>query len=121
MNMKQILFILLLSLLVTSCKKKDPPPPTGDLLITVKYDGFVEEQVECLIYETYDKFVRYEYLELQYSDEYGQVFFEYLEPGWYFLEAEKIVNSMFIMYAFDSVEVMADKQTNKIVNLYPKK
>ena len=116
--MKRVFVLLLLLVSLIACQKKTL---TGDLLITVKYDGINEEHVDCWLYETYDKFERYEFLYQLLSDEYGEIFFPALEPGWYYLEAEKLKSSMFTIYKFDSVEVVSGRQTNKLLIMSPVK
>jgi len=101
---------------VVSCKKEQT---TGDLFISTEYDGVGEENVEVWLYESYDKFMRYEYLDNQFSDEYGEVYFYELDPGWYYIEAEKQKSSLFKIYAVDSLEIKVSRRTNKILVLTP--
>ena len=103
-------------LVLASCKKE---PTTGDLFISTEYDGMGEENVEVWLYESLDKFLDLEYLDQQFSDEFGEVNFYDLEAGWYIVEAEKIKSSLFTIYAADSVEIRAGKKTNKILILLP--
>ena len=114
--MKRIFCLTILSLLIIACKKE---PTTGDLFVSTEYDGIGEENVECWLYESYDKFIDLEYLETQLTDEFGEVNFYDLEAGWYMIEAEKQKSSLFTIYAADSVEIRAGKKTNKILILTP--
>jgi hypothetical protein len=114
--MKKIFFLAILVLILFSCKKE---PATGDLFISTEYESVGEENVEVWLYESYDKFMRYEYLDKQFSDEYGEIYFYELDPGWYYIEAEKQKSSMFKIYAMDSVEISAGIKTNKILILGP--
>ncbi len=118
--MKRIAVILLIGILLTACKK-DPVPETGDLFITVEYDGFFEENVEVWLYDSYYGFENFEYLDKQYSDANGEVLWVELLPGWYYLEAEITKPVSFYLYAFDSIEVVANMQKNKRLILYPPK
>ena len=116
--MKRTAAFFVLVLLLTACEKK---PRTGDLLITVEYDGYAEENVEVTLYDSYYAFYHYEYLDRQLTDEYGEVFWAELQPGWYYLEAEITKPVDFKLYAMDSIEVVADIQKNKILILAPPK
>jgi hypothetical protein len=114
--MKKLFFLAVLVLVLVSCKKE---PTTGDLFVSTEYDGVGEENVEVWLYESWDKFLHLEYLERQFSDEFGEVNFYDLEAGWYIVEAEKIKSSQFTIYAADSVEIRTGKKTNKILILGP--
>jgi len=114
--MKKLFFLTILVLVLVSCKKE---PTSGDLFVSTEYDGVGEENVEIWLYESYDKFLDLEYLERQFSDEFGEVNFYDLEAGWYIVEAEKQKSSLFTIYAADSVEITAGKKTNKILILSP--
>ena len=116
--MQKYFLLLLLAVALVTCKK-DPVIETGDLFIEVRYDGAGEDHAEVWLYESWDKFDRYEYIEKQFSNEYGEVLFLELEPGWYVIEAEKEKSSLFILWAADSVEVVAGRQTNKMLILEP--
>ena len=114
--MKRIAVVLLFGLLVISCEKK---PKTGDLLITVQYDGFAEENVEVWLYDSRASFDNYEYLDKQLSDANGEVFWAELQPGWYYFEAEITKPVNFTLYAADSIEVVENMQKNKLLILAP--
>ena len=114
--MKRLLYLAVLVLILVSCKKE---PTTGDLFVSTEYDGVGEENVEVWLYESYDKLMDLEYLERQFSNEFGEENFYDLEAGWYMVEAEKIKSSLFKVYAWDSVEIRAGKKTNKILILSP--
>ena len=116
--MQKYLLLLLLLVALVSCKK-DPVILTGDLFIEVKYDGAGEDHTEVWLYESWDKFDRMEYYDMEISDEYGGVLFYNLEPGWYVIEAEKKESSLFILWAADSVLVEEGRQTNKILLMEP--
>ena len=116
--MKKILFLLAIIILIAACSKA---PATGDLFISTEWQTIGEENVEVWLFETIDKFNAYEYYDKQFSDASGEVFFAELEPGWYYLEAEKMVSSQFTLYKFDSVEVLPDRQINKILVMEPAK
>jgi hypothetical protein len=109
-------FLLVLSVfLLGACEKE---PETGNLFISTEYQGAPEDNVECWLYESFYKFTRYEFLQKELSDEYGEVYFDNLEPGWYFVEARKVKSSLFTIYAADSVEVQAGRRTNKILVMF---
>jgi len=110
--------ILMALVTITACKKI---PATGDLFISTEWQTVPEQNVEVWIYESYDNFLGYEFLEKQFSDEFGEVYFLELPPGWYYLEAEKMKSSQFTIYKFDSVEVLPNRQTNKILVMEPGK
>ena len=110
--MKRFVFLLILILSLTACKK-DPVAETGDLLITVEYDGFAEENVEVWLYDSYYAFDNFEYLDMKLSDEKGEVFWAELEPGWYYYEAGITKPVNFTLYASDSTEVIPNTQKNK--------
>jgi hypothetical protein len=114
--MKRIAAFLLLGLLMVACEKK---PATGDLLITVEYDGFVKENVEVWLYDSYYAFDKFEYLDKQLSDANGEVFWSGLQPGWYYFEAEITIPVNFTLYAADSIEVFENMQKNKRLILTP--
>ena len=116
--MQRYFLLLLLAMALITCKR-DPVIETGDLFIEVEYDGAGEDHTEVWLYESWYKFDRYEYLEKQFSNDYGEVLFEALEPGWYVVEARKEKSSLFVISAADSVEVEARRQTNKILILEP--
>lgn len=110
--MKRIAFILLIALAFTACEKD---PETGDLLIIFEYDSYKQADVECTLYSSLENYDNYTFLERQLSDEYGEVFFSGLLPGWYYFEAEKVLTSMFsISVVLDSVKVDPLLQSNKI-------
>ena len=115
--MKRLLFLLLLALSLTACKKD---PETGDLLIIVEYDGYPEENVEVWLYDSYYAFENFEFIEMQLSDENGEVFWGELQPGWYYFEAEITKPVNFTLYAADSIEVTVNSQKNKRLILAPK-
>ena len=110
--MKRIAFILLIALTIAACEKT-PVEPTGDLLITLEYDGFTEKDVEVWLYDSRYAFEKYEYFDLQISDENGEVFWSELTPGWYYFEAEITKPIDFTLYAVDSIEVIENTQRNK--------
>ena len=116
--MKKLLFISILALVMLSCEKKEPQV-WGDLLIITEYESTPEENVEVTLYSTYDNFVNYVFVERQLSDEYGEVYFPELLPGWYYFEAEKAKSSLFAVYAMDSVQVVGTQQVNKILVMEP--
>ena len=116
--MKKLLFIAILALIVLSCERKDPVE-WGDLLIVTEYDGIPEENVEVTLYDSYDNFVNYVFVERQLSDEQGEVYFPELLPGWYYFEAEKAKSSLFAVYAMDSIQIMGRQQSNKILIMEP--
>lgn len=116
--MKRIVAFLLFGLLLTACEKK---PETGELLITVEYDGYVEENVEVWLYDSYQSFDDFEYMDHQLTDEKGEVFWAELQPGMYYYEAEITKPVSFFLYAVDSTEVTAGKQKNKRLILAPVK
>ena len=99
--------------------KSEKEPEKGSLSITTEYEGMPEENVECWLYESYFKFQKQEYLQKELSDEFGEVFFDNIEAGWYIVEARKIESSMFTLWAADSVEIEAGRRTNKILILWP--
>jgi hypothetical protein len=109
---------LLLALLMAGCEKK---PATGDLLITVEYDGYYEENVEVWLYDSRYAFDNFEYLDKQLSDANGEVFWGGLQPGWYYFEAEITKPVDFTLYAADSIEVVGNMQKNKRLILAPPK
>jgi hypothetical protein len=114
--MKRLAFLLMLILALTACEKD---PDTGDLLIIVEYDGYAEENVEVWLYDSYYAFENFEFIEMQLSDENGEVFWGNLQPGWYYFEAEITKPVNFTLYAFDSVEVSVNTQKNKRLILAP--
>lgn len=114
--MKRFAILILISLAITACKK-DPVEPTGDLLITVEYDGYPEENVEVLLFDSKYASDHNEYLYEQLSDAQGQVFWSELIPGMYYLKADITIPVNFRLTAFDSVEVVADIQKNKLLIL----
>lgn len=114
--MKRLFYLAVLILILVSCKKE---PTAGDLFVSTEYDGIGEENVEVWLFESYDKFLDLEFLESQFSNEFGEVNFYDLEAGWYIVEAEKQKSSLFTIYAADSVEIRAGKKTNKILILTP--
>ncbi len=118
--MKRAALILLVALALTACKR-EPVPPTGDLLITVEYDGYAEENVDVWLYDSYYGFEHFEYFDNQLSDENGEVFWAELETGWYYIEAEITKPVSFKLYAFDSIEVYPNAQRNKRLILAPLK
>lgn len=118
--MKRVSFLIIIILALTACKK-DPVVETGDLLVIVEYEGMPEENVEVALYDSYDAWYAYEFLEIQRTDEFGEVFFAELPAGKYFLEAEITKSSLFSLYAFDSTEVSVNLQKNKKLILTPGK
>ncbi len=116
--MKKLLFLSVLALVMFSCEKKEPQV-WGDLLIITEYESTAEENVEVTLYNSYDNFVNYVFVERQLSDEYGEVYFPELSQGWYYFEAEKAKSSLFVVYAMDSIQVMGTQQVNKILNMEP--
>jgi len=115
--MKKTLFVLMVFLSLSACRKEIVP--SGDLFITARYDGVAEENVEVWVYETWEKFLAYEYLVSGFTNEYGEILFEGLEPAKYYLEAEKEKSSLFVITKVDSVTVEDGRQANKILNLEP--
>jgi hypothetical protein len=113
--MRRFAFVLLIAMAMTACEKRDP---TGDLLITVEYDGFAEENVEVWLYDSKYAFDNFEYFDKQLSDENGEVFWGELTPGMYYIEAEITKPVDFHLYAVDSTEVLEDSQRNKRLILY---
>ena len=116
--MQRYLLLLLLAVALVACKR-DPVIETGDLFIEAEYDGAGEDHTEVWLYESWYKFDHGEYLDKQFSNDYGEVLFEALDPGCYVVEARKMRSSLFILWAADSVEVVARRQTNKILWLEP--
>lgn len=116
--MKKLLFISILALIMFSCEKKEPQV-WGDLLIITEYESTPEENVEVTLYSSYDNFVNYVFVERQLSDEYGEVYFPGLSPGWYYFEGEKAKSSLFEVYAMDSIQIMGTQQINKILIMEP--
>jgi hypothetical protein len=116
--MKKLLIIPILSLVMFSCEKKEPQV-WGDLLIITEFESTPEENVEVTLYSSYDNFVNYVFVERQLSDEYGEVYFPELLPGWYYFEGEKAKSSLFTVYAMDSIQVMGTQQVNKILIMKP--
>ena len=116
--MKKLLFISILALIIFSCEKKEPQV-WGDLLIITEYESTPEENVEVTLYNSYDNFVNYVFVERQLSDENGEVFFPELLPGLYYFEAEKAKSSLFAVYAMDSIQVLGTQQVNKILIMEP--
>lgn len=114
--MKRLAFLLLLAFALTACEKD---PDTGDLLIIVEYDGFAEENVEVWLYDSYYASEDKEFLDMQLSDENGEVFWGELQPGWYYVVAEIIKPVNFHLFAADSVEVTVNAQKNKRLILAP--
>ena len=115
--MKRIAFLLLVFLVFSACEKE---PETGDLLIIFEYDGDKQENVECILYSSYDNYFNRINPDEQISDEFGEVFYPGLEPGWYYFEAEKEFSSMFSVYVLlDSIKVEPRQETSKISILYP--
>jgi len=110
--MKRTGLLLLLILAITACKKT-PVVETGDLLLTIEYDGTAEENVEVWLFDSPAAFDKFEYLDYQLSDENGEVFFGNLLPGMYYYEAEITKPVSFHLYASDSTEVVANIQKNK--------
>jgi hypothetical protein len=113
---KYILLLAIAVFLLGTCEKE---PSKGSLLISTEYNGTSESDVECVLYESLYKFQHYEYLQKDLSDDLGEVLFENLEAGWYIVEADKVKSSLLTVYAVDSVEIIAGKRTNKILNLFP--
>jgi len=116
--MKKLHILSILALLMFSCENKEPVV-WGDLLIITEYESTAEENVEVTLYNSYDNFVNYVFVERQLSDEYGEVYFPELLPGWYYFEAEKSKSSLFAVYAMDSIQVLGTQQVNKILNMEP--
>jgi hypothetical protein len=116
--MKKLLILSILALVMFSCEKKEPQV-WGDLLIITEYESTAEENVEVTLYNSYDNFVNYVFVERQLSDEYGEVYFPELSQGWYYFEAEKAKSSLFVVYAMDSIQVMGTQQVNKILIMEP--
>jgi hypothetical protein len=108
--MKKTLILVALALMLTACEKD---PDTGELLIIFEYDGTNQENVECTLYSSWENFVNYTFLEEQISDEFGEVYFSGLLPGWYYYEGVKEFSSMFSVYVMDSVKVEALQRSNK--------
>lgn len=115
--MKKIIVFLLMVLGLASCKKE--VIPIGNLNVTARYLSMAEENVEVVLYETWDKLMRYEFIDMGLTDEEGRIDFVGLEAGWYYLEAEKEKSSMFVIYKLDSALVEDGKTTNKILILLP--
>jgi len=116
--MKKFLFVSILALILFSCEKKEQQD-WGDLLIVTEFDGMQEENVEVTLYNSYDNFVNYVFIERQLSDEFGEVYFPELLPGWYYFEAEKNKSSLFAVYAMDSIRVIGSQQVNKLLIMEP--
>ena len=116
--MKNLLIISILALALFSCERKEPQQ-WGDLLIITEFDGTLEENVKVTLYNSYDNFMNYVFIDRQLSDEYGEVYFPELLPGWYYFEAEKAKSSLFTVYAMDSIQVMGMQKVNKILIMAP--
>jgi len=116
--MKKLLIISILSLVMFSCEKKEPQV-WGDLLIVTEFESTPEENVEVTLYSSFEKYENYEFVERQLSDEYGEVYFTGLLPGWYYFEGEKAKSSLFTVYAMDSIQVVGTQQVNKILVMKP--
>jgi len=116
--MKKLLILSILALLMFSCENKEPVV-WGDLLIITEYESTAEENVQVTLYNSLYNFEHYEFVERQLSDEYGEVYFPELLPGWYYFEAEKSKSSLFAVYAMDSIQVLGTQQVNKILNMEP--
>ena len=116
--MKNLLLLLFLTAALVSCKK-DPVIEPGDLFIEVRYEGVGEDLTEVWLYESWEKFDSHVYYDKGMSNEYGEVLFENLDPGWYVVEAAKTKSSLLKLWAADSVEVQEGRQTNKILILEP--
>ena len=114
--MKRILILVFLAFMLTTCEKD---PDTGELLIIFEYDDINQENVECTLYSSWENFVTYTFLEEQISDEFGEVFFPDLLPGWYYYEGEKVFSTMFSVYVMDSVKVEALQRSNKRSIMHP--
>ena len=114
--MKRLGLILIAVLMFASCEQT---PRTGSLLITLEYDGYAEENVEVWLYDSRTAFDNFEFLEKQVSDENGEVFWGGLEPGMYYIEAEREKSSLLTLYAMDSTEVLENAQRNKRMILFP--
>ncbi len=114
--MKHFIILAFLVVLLTACKKD---PDTGDLRIVFEYDGTNQEHVECILYSSWENFISYTFLEQQVSDEYGEVFFPGLLPGWYYFEGTKVFSSQFSVYVMDSVKIDPLRQSNKLSVMYP--
>ena len=108
--MKQLALVLIVALALVACEKE---PKTGDLLITVEYGGYVEENVEVWLFDSRYAFDNFEYLEKQLSDENGEVFWGGLTPGKYYFEAEITKPVNFHLYAADSTDVFENTQKKK--------
>jgi hypothetical protein len=118
--MKRISLLLIIAIALVACKK-EPVVETGDLLVITEYEGIPEENVEVAIYDSYDAWFNYEFLEIQRTDEFGEVLFTELLPGVYYLEAEIKKSSMFSLYKMDSIEVVVNLKKNKKLILEPRK
>ena len=116
--MKRIAFFLLLGLLLAACEKD---PETGDLLISVEYDGYPEENVEVWLFDSYQAFDDFEFMDRQLTNDKGEVLWTGLQPGMYYYEAEITKPVSFYLYAADSTEVVAGSQKNKRLILVPTK
>jgi len=116
--MKRLLILFFLAFILYSCEKD---PDTGDLLIIFEYDGTNQADVECTLYSSWENLVLKTFLDEQISDEFGEVFFTGLLPGWYYFEAVKEFSSMFSVYYTDSVKVEALRQSNKLAIMYKDK
>ena len=116
--MKKLIILSILAMVLFSCERKEPQV-WGDLLIITEYERTPEENVEVTLYSSYDNFVNYVFIERQLSDEYGEVYFPDLLPGWYYFEAEKAKSSLFEVYAMDSIQVFGTQQVNKILIMEP--
>ena len=114
--MKKTLILIAIVLLLTACEKD---PDTGDLRIIFEYDGTNQEYVECTLYSSWENFVTYTFLDEQISDEYGEVYFPDLLPGWYYYEGIKEFSSMFSVYVMDSVRIEARQRSNKRSIMFP--
>ncbi len=108
---KYLLLLALAVLLFEACEKEPPP---GSLHLTFVSEYHSESGVECLLH----KFQSDEYLK-NFSDGLGEVLFENLEAGWYYIEAHVAWYENFSLYAVDSIEIEAGKRTNKLINLFP--
>ena len=109
------LFLLALAVLLFEACEKEPPP--GSLHLTFVHEDLSKSGVECLLYEALYKFQFNKYLRKDFSNGLGEVLFENLETGWYYIEAHVAWFENLSLYAVDSIEIEAGKRTSKLIYL----
>ena len=103
-------FLLLIAILLLGTCEKEPQP--GSLHLTFEDEYYSTSVVECLLH----KFQSDKYLKKFCQ---GEVLFENLEAGWYYISAHRAWTNNLSLWADDSVEIEAGKRTNKLIYLFP--